>query len=68
VVNVNVVGSKPPLNVTVAPLMPVPLELVTVPWIFPAVEIVKFSTVFPPEITVAVLVCDSQPLREVATV
>jgi hypothetical protein len=68
VITVNVVGSKPPLNVTLAPLTPVPLEFFTVPLIIPAVEMLKLSVVFAPGLTVAALLCGSQPVLATVTV
>lgn len=67
-ITINVVGSKPPLNVTLAPLIPVPLEFFTVPLIIPAVEMLKLSVVFEPGLTVADLLCGSQPVLATVTV
>lgn len=68
VVTVLVLFSVPPLKVTVAPLTPVPLEFFTVPLIFPAVEMLKLSVVFAPELTDAVLLWASQPVLTTVTV
>jgi hypothetical protein len=67
VITVKVVGSKPPLNVTLAPLIPVPLESFTVPLIIPAVEMLKLSVVFVPGLTVAVWLNGSQPVLATVT-
>jgi hypothetical protein len=68
VITLNVMGSKPPLNVTLAPPTPVPLEFFTVPLMIPAVEMLKLSAVFASGLTVAVLLCGSQPVLATVTV
>ena len=68
VITVKLVDNKPPFNVTLAPLIPVPLEFFTVPLITPAVEMLKLSVVFAPGLTVAVWLCGNQPVLVTVTV
>ena len=56
-----VLARVPPLKVTVAPLTAAPLAVLTVPLIFPAVEMEKFNVVLVPALTVAVVVRGNQP-------
>jgi Na+/phosphate symporter len=67
-VTVLFVATTPPLKLMVTPLTAAPLELLTVPLITPEVAIAKFSVVFVPLLTVALLLWLSQPLLEVVTV
>ena len=63
-----VVETTPPLIVTVAPDTAIPLASFTVPLTIPEVAIAKFRFVVAPELTVVVLLCESQPLLDVVTV
>jgi hypothetical protein len=62
VLPLTVVETTPPLIETVAPLTTAPAEVFTVTLIFPDVAIPKLTVVVPPAVTVAVFVCDPQPL------